>query len=486
VHHMKRLFGGAAMSLALALAAGAAAPALFQAAAVAQENVSLEVFEAELAPYGEWFDHPRWGRVWAPNDMPQDWRPYTTGRWIWTDEHGWYWQADEEWGWIPFHYGRWAFDRRDGWLWVPGTVWGPAWVSWRETEDAYGWAPLPPEEEEEVAEADPVYWTFVAPRDFSAPRIYAVRLPPARVQVVFPRTRFVYRTTVRDRDNRPRGFNRGPDRVVVERRGNGRVDVRVVEPRFVDREIERRRGPNSAELQRFRERQREEGARIRVRVDEEGVRRAGGPPRGPDNDGGRQGQGDTPRRGNEDATPPGREQQQRQQRQERQEQREQRLERQEQRRERQERQQRREERQPEGRPDRRGPPPEAATGAEQQGGRGQQRPAREETPPPNQDAGRSGTPPDAEQQQNRRRRDNAPESAQPAQQQQQQQQQQRQEPQPREQRQEQQPQRQQRQEQRQEQQQQRQQQQEQRQQRQEERQQRRNPPANCTPGQPGC
>lgn len=31
------------------------------------------------------------------------------------------------------------------WVWVPGYEWAPAWVSWRQTNDHVGWAPLPPE-----------------------------------------------------------------------------------------------------------------------------------------------------------------------------------------------------------------------------------------------------------------------------------------------------------------------------------------------------
>jgi hypothetical protein len=34
-----------------------------------------------------------------------------------------------------------------GWVWVPGSEWAPAWVSWRESDDYIGWAPLPPEAE---------------------------------------------------------------------------------------------------------------------------------------------------------------------------------------------------------------------------------------------------------------------------------------------------------------------------------------------------
>ena len=71
------------------------------------------------------------------------------GRWVYTEEWGWYWVSDEEeadWGWVAFHYGRWAHDRRLGWFWVPGDEWAPAWVDWRRGDDYVGWAPLPPDE----------------------------------------------------------------------------------------------------------------------------------------------------------------------------------------------------------------------------------------------------------------------------------------------------------------------------------------------------
>ena len=45
--------------------------ALFMAAApspiLAQDrDYDEQVFYEELAPYGEWSDHPRWGHVWRP------------------------------------------------------------------------------------------------------------------------------------------------------------------------------------------------------------------------------------------------------------------------------------------------------------------------------------------------------------------------------------------------------------------------------------
>jgi hypothetical protein len=96
-----------------------------------------------LAPHGAWVSYRPYGYVWVPRHLGYQWRPYTAGRWLWTD-YGWTWIAQEDWGWIPFHYGRWGWDRALGWFWVPGTVWAPAWVAWRWGEQYIGWAPLPP------------------------------------------------------------------------------------------------------------------------------------------------------------------------------------------------------------------------------------------------------------------------------------------------------------------------------------------------------
>ena len=103
----------------------------------------VSVFYDDLASYGTWVDFPRYGFVWIPRHMPYGWRPYTHGRWVWSD-YGWTWVSSYDWGWIPFHYGRWGFDRSLGWFWVPDTIWGPAWVAWRTGDVHLGWAPLPP------------------------------------------------------------------------------------------------------------------------------------------------------------------------------------------------------------------------------------------------------------------------------------------------------------------------------------------------------
>jgi hypothetical protein len=100
-------------------------------------------FYEPLAPFGRWVHVDSYGWCWYPAYVDNDWRPYTTGYWLWTDG-GWYWMSEEPWAWATYHYGRWVWDSYYGWLWVPGVEWAPAWVSWREGGDYIGWAPLPP------------------------------------------------------------------------------------------------------------------------------------------------------------------------------------------------------------------------------------------------------------------------------------------------------------------------------------------------------
>ena len=107
------------------------------------QNEDSSYFYDRLSPYGNWTELNPYGYVWTPSHMGYRWRPYSDGHWVWTD-YGWTWIADQEWGDIPFHYGRWGWDNDMGWFWVPGTVWGPAWVTWRSSDQYMGWAPLPP------------------------------------------------------------------------------------------------------------------------------------------------------------------------------------------------------------------------------------------------------------------------------------------------------------------------------------------------------
>jgi len=108
------------------------------------EDVSLQSFYDELAPYGQWINDPQYGYVWRPDVDQGEFRPYyTNGRWAMT-EYGNTWVSNYDWGWAPFHYGRWVYNRYNEWIWIPDTVWGPAWVSWRSGGGYYGWAPLGP------------------------------------------------------------------------------------------------------------------------------------------------------------------------------------------------------------------------------------------------------------------------------------------------------------------------------------------------------
>ena len=54
-------------------------------------EVNLQFFYENLAPYGNWVRHARYGWVWYPHDVSVDWRPYTQGRWVLTEEYGWMW-----------------------------------------------------------------------------------------------------------------------------------------------------------------------------------------------------------------------------------------------------------------------------------------------------------------------------------------------------------------------------------------------------------
>lgn len=166
-------------------------------AAAQDGEADLDMFYSELERYGSWFEHPRYGYVWAP-EVESGWRPYARGSWVYTEEHGWYWDAEEEWGWAPFHYGRWFYDTEyGGWVWVPGTEWAPAWVSWRYTDDSVGWAPLPPEAEWDSGELrfagtslrSPDYWMFVPAAALVSVGVYRYFLPTYRVRNLMVRSR---------------------------------------------------------------------------------------------------------------------------------------------------------------------------------------------------------------------------------------------------------------------------------------------------------
>jgi len=152
----------------------------------AEDVEDVSVFYDALAPYGNWVSTPEYGQVWIPRDVPADWRPYTYGRWVYTD-YGWTWVAQEEWGWAPFHYGRWTYLSSHGWGWIPGTVWAPAWVAWRHGPGWVGWAPLPPHVAlppggviTHVEVIPPFWFAFVEERWLVRPYIHTYIALPAR------------------------------------------------------------------------------------------------------------------------------------------------------------------------------------------------------------------------------------------------------------------------------------------------------------------
>ena len=54
----------------------------------APDSFEIDQFYDELAPFGEWVSHPSHGYVWLPRTVAPDWRPYTVGNWVSTEEYG--------------------------------------------------------------------------------------------------------------------------------------------------------------------------------------------------------------------------------------------------------------------------------------------------------------------------------------------------------------------------------------------------------------
>lgn len=192
-----------------------------------ERGLDTSDFYEYLSPHGAWVNYPPYGYVWIPRDVPIQWRPYTHGRWAWTD-YGWTWISDYEWGWIPFHYGRWQWERRLGWFWVPDTVWGPAWVTWRRGGLYIGWAPLPPGAEfvagvgmrPRYYEVPDRFWIFLDSHNFLEERLGRFVLPYERNVTIIRYT--VCNTNIFVRNNRI--VNEGVSIDEVERYTRRRVD----------------------------------------------------------------------------------------------------------------------------------------------------------------------------------------------------------------------------------------------------------------------
>jgi hypothetical protein len=113
-------------------------------AARAGLSPEYRLFYDALQDYGDWTLIEPFGYVFRPYANVVGWRPYQYGYWAPSDLYGWVWISAEPYGWATYHYGDWLYDRYQGWVWIPGLDWGPAWVSWEESSDYIGWAPMFP------------------------------------------------------------------------------------------------------------------------------------------------------------------------------------------------------------------------------------------------------------------------------------------------------------------------------------------------------
>ena len=195
---------------------------------------SMNMFYADLAPYGEWIVFEPGVYAWHPFVADPGWRPYTIGRWVWSD-YGWYWVSAEPFGWATYHYGRWYRDDFYGWIWVPDPVWGPAWVEWRCNDDYVGWAPLPPYARFHVTVgirftrrwvAPSAYWSFVSYNHFDVDHPYRHYVPESNTLRLISTTR----STGRYQVDQNRIVDIGVERSIVEKRTRNRMTTFEVTP----------------------------------------------------------------------------------------------------------------------------------------------------------------------------------------------------------------------------------------------------------------
>ena len=205
-------------------------------------GVSFGIFYSSMSAYGDWIAVGPAVYAWRPLRVVHGWRPYTVGRWAWTDA-GWYWSSDEPWGWAAYHYGRWYYDDFYGWLWIPGYDWAPAWVEWRYGGGYFGWAPLSPYAVFSVHfgihyttrwVTPHYYWSFVDCGYVTSSNVnrYVYRTESNR--------RYIGRTRGAGsvRSDGDRIVTRGPAREYVERRGHLRVEKAAIVD-VADRQVDR-------------------------------------------------------------------------------------------------------------------------------------------------------------------------------------------------------------------------------------------------------
>ena len=184
---------------------------------------TTQLFYDELSPYGDWVHNREYGYVWIP-DVGGNFYPYeTNGRWVLTD-YGWTWLSDYPWGWAAFHYGRWDFDPQYGWFWFPGDQWAPAWVTWRQGDGYFGWAPMSPEASMgfNYRDQDDVYrYVFVRDRDFGKSNLNRYYLNRRRNDEIIRNTRVI--SEYRPDNGGRRVYVSGPDPALIENSTGRRI-----------------------------------------------------------------------------------------------------------------------------------------------------------------------------------------------------------------------------------------------------------------------
>lgn len=160
-------------------------------------------FRDTLQQFGSFSQDPNYGEIWIPNaqTVPQGWHPYPPCHWVNTKKFGWYFDDKTPWGQIVHHYGRWKHDPASGWFWVPGSEFSPGWVLWRSNPKYIGWAPMPPDQDLQNAQAASIEntdsWLFMDVPKFGK-TCDGVVLPPNMYPVIIKETQFITRVRIVD------------------------------------------------------------------------------------------------------------------------------------------------------------------------------------------------------------------------------------------------------------------------------------------------
>lgn len=195
-------------------------------------NIDVNIFYGALEPHGEWIEIGYDDYVWRPYKSDHNWRPYSDGRWEWTN-NGWYWVSYEDFGWATYHYGRWYNDDYYGWVWMPDNEWAPSWVEWRYNDNYVGWAPLPPYAKYNRRRgihfsinwnSGHTYWNFVRYNHFTSHNIHNHFVDRHHVKNVFKRTK--HRTNYFDNNNRI--VNGGVGRKFIEKKIGRKLKTRNI------------------------------------------------------------------------------------------------------------------------------------------------------------------------------------------------------------------------------------------------------------------